>query len=198
MHKFRFLVAAAILVIGSHAYAVDGYVSFGYGHGGTQLKDVTGGQDYNTQAGSGLYMVGGVVIPISPTTPHRFEGQLGLGYMFQDDARNEENLVSWSRVPLEALYFYRNTRELFRFGWGITYHVAGKISAKGTNSSAETNVDNALGWVFAAEKLWSPSENTPGTVAFGIRYVSIKYNSSNFSEEADGSTWYLTLSSFSF
>lgn len=60
---------------------------------------VSGGQSYSTQAGSGLFFVGGLVIPISATTPHRFEAQVGAGYLFQSDERSKDDSVSWARIP---------------------------------------------------------------------------------------------------
>src|SRR3712207_1620507 len=98
------IFAVISTVLASHqAQAISGYFSMGYGRGGTRLSDVTGGQDYNTQAGSGLFLTGGALFAVSPTIPHRFEMQLGLGYMFQEDARQEENRVTWRRIPIEAL-----------------------------------------------------------------------------------------------
>ncbi len=182
------------LFVSLQTQAVSGYLSTGYGRGGTRLSELTGGQDYNTQAGSGLYLTGGALFVLSPTTPHRFELQIGLGYMFQDDAREEENRISWSRIPIEALYFYRNTREMFRLGWGATYHVGNNISAKGTNAAIETDVDNALGWMISGEKLFSLKADELGVWGIGFRYLWINYKSSSFLRDADGSSWFLTLS----
>lgn len=182
------------VLISIKAEAVSSYLSMGYGRGGTHLPDVTGGQNYNTQAGSGLFITGGALFVLSPTIPHRFEMEFGLGYMFQDDARQEENRVSWSRIPIEALYFYRNTREMFRLGWGATYHVGNRISAKGTNASADISVENALGWLISGEKLFSSNEDGLGAWGLGFRYLWINYKSSSFAKDADGSGWSLTLS----
>lgn len=192
--RLEIFFAVFAILASVHAQAVSGYLSTGYGRGGTHLSDVTGGQGYNTQAGSGLFMTGGALFALSPTIPHRFEMQLGLGYMFQDDARQEENRVSWSRMPIEALYFYRNTREMFRLGWGATYHVGNKISAKGTNATADSSVDNALGWMVSGEKLFSSKEKSLEGWALGFRYLWIDYKSSSFSKDADGNSWFLTLS----
>jgi hypothetical protein len=187
----------AFLVYPLKAQAIEAYLSAGYGRGGSQLSHLTGEQNYNIEAGSGLFLIGGAIVPITPTRPHRFESQLGLGYMFQQDKKNEANRVSWSRIPVEALYMYRNTAALFRLGWGVTYHMAGKISAKGANSGAETGVKNALGWVLAAEKLWSYGEKDSGNWALGLRYVAIKYRLSKFSREANGDTLFVTFSMMS-
>lgn len=189
----RFGFGLLLILISFQARAISGYMTMGYGRGGTPLADLTGGQDYNTQAGSGFLISGGALFAVSPTIPHRFEAQLGLGYLFQDDARVDENLVSWSRVPVEALYFYHNTREMFRLGWGATYHVRNFIKAKGANASAETSVENAFGWILTAEKIFDSPQNE-GRWGLGLRYLWIKYSSRAFSREADGNTLFLTLS----
>lgn len=193
----RFVIFSILLcaAIDSHA-EMSMFLSMGYGRGGTRLATLTGGQDYNIQAGSGLFVSGGVIIPVTLTKPHRFESQFGVGYMFQDDASHEENRVSLSRVPFEAIYFYRNRQELFRLGWGLTYQAAGKITAKGTNYSAETRVDNAVGWILAAEKLWT-SQDSPSPWGLGVRYMKINYHLSKFSKDANGDTLYFTLSTYS-
>src|SRR5438105_4362115 len=90
----------AFLLFSQGALTVTVHLSFGYGRNGTYLSDLTGGQNYNTQAGSGLYLSGGVILPISPTIPHSFEAQLGIGYLYQGDSRDENNSVSWTRFPI--------------------------------------------------------------------------------------------------
>ena len=186
---------AIFLLVGSSSFAnaIDGFVSAGYGRSGTSLSDVTGGQDYNTQAGSGLFLTGGAILPISATTPHRFEAQLGVGYMFQDDARDESKTVSWSRIPLEAIYFYRNTQELFRFGWGPIFHFNNKITAKGANSAAATSVDNSLGWAVGVEKIFKTGDES-SFWGLGLKYNFIKYHADAFSKEADGNCLFVTFS----
>ncbi|MES2965414.1 MAG: hypothetical protein V4760_16145 [Bdellovibrionota bacterium] len=181
-------------ILGSRAHALAGYLSMGYGRGGTHLRDLTGGQNYNTQAGSGLFLTGGALLTVSDTIPHRFEAQLGLGYMFQDDAREELNSTKWSRVPIEALYYYRNTREMFRFGWGATYHVFNRISGKGANLSVTRDVENAFGWVVAGEKLFNEPSKEGQAWGLGLKYVWLNYKSSSFVSDADANTWYLTFS----
>lgn len=192
--RLQILVLAFAAFASAPAQAISGYLSLGFGSGGTRLSNVTGGQDYQVQAGSGLFMTGGALFSLSPTVPHRFEMQLGLGYLFQDDARQKENRVSWSRIPIEAIYLYRHTQSLFRLGWGATYHMANKISAKGSNATAGTNVDDSLGWIISGEKLFASREGGRGVWSLGLRYLWIDYKSSSFSKPADGNSWFLTLS----
>lgn len=188
------LLLGLLLVGGTTAHAASSFVTIGYGRGGDALADVTGGQNYNTHAGDGLALLGGFIFPVSPTEPHRFEAELAVGYLFQGDARDVGNETSWRRFPIEATYFYRNTTERFRFGWGATYHVANRISASGVNATATTSAENALGWFVTAEKLFVNADASPGFWGIGLRYTSIKYRFGDFSRTVDGSTIWLTLS----
>ncbi|MBL7543295.1 MAG: hypothetical protein JNL11_05735 [Bdellovibrionaceae bacterium] len=172
------------------------FVSFSYGRGGDRLADITGGQNYQARAGSGLAILGGWWLPISPTRPHSFEGQLGFGYLFQEDAGPDRNSVSWSRIPIEASYHYHNHQEKFRLGWGVTYHVANRLEGKGLNSSITTNIGNALGWMASAEKIWLTEDD--GEFAFGIRYTTIRYRLIVFDQSVDANTWSFTFSGFRF
>lgn len=172
------------------------FLTVGYGHGGDFLADASGGQDYSTQAGTGLFFIGGLLVPISATVPHRFEGQLGVGYLFQNDERSKDDSVSWSRIPIEALYFYHHTRNKFRLGWGATYHVANNINGRGTNANAGTHADNAWGLVVAVEKLWCTE--TGETMAVGLRHTSINYRLTAFDKVVNGGAWSVTFTGLLF
>lgn len=193
--RFSFLVVVILAVLPSSVQAYDLFASIGYGYGGTSLSDLTGKQDYDIHAGSGFQMAAGVILPVSDTVPHRFEVQFGFGYLFQDYSRNDKHRVSWSRIPLEAIYYYRNTQELFRFGYGLIYHFDNEIIAEGKNSSAETTVDPAMGWSVAIEKLFKTA--TDGTEwSFGFKYNFITYESSSFTKDASGDCLFLTVTGF--
>ncbi len=163
-------------------------------HSGTSLSSLTGGQPYDLQAGEGLFLSLGVLFTVVPAVPHRFEAQLSGGYMFADRGGSDER-VSWSHVPLEAVYFYNNTQELFRFGWGPIYHVGNSLSGRGINASASTAVENALGWTVTAEKFLR-SANGNDLWLFGVKYNVIKYRAALFRQDADGSAVFLTLTGF--
>lgn len=182
-----------VLSISLDALATDRFISAGFGTGGASLSDATGGQNYNIKAGSGIYLLGGAILPVSATTPHRFEAQLGIGFIFEQDYSPKESAVSWSRVPVEAIYFYRNTRELFRLGWGAIYHINNKIEANGANASAATSADHAFGWTLAAEKLIKADESN-SLAGIGLKYNFIKYHSSSFTKSANGNALFLTMS----
>lgn len=187
-----------ILLLAPPALAVSAHVSVAYGRGGSHLSDATGGQGYDTQAGSGMMLSLGMLVPVSPLEPHRTEIQLGVGYLSQGYGRKGEDKVWWTRVPLDAIYYYRNMKDLFRAGWGFTYHVANQIEAEGMNASAARSVHPALGWVVAAEKLFAYSNGANAHWGVGVKYVMIKYRVTGAREDVDGNCVYLTLSSLGY
>lgn len=191
----RALVAALFVwfCLPDCAHALGGFLTFGYGKGGTSLKDHTGGQNYNIQAGDGLLISAGVLAAISPTKPHRFETQLGIGYQFRDDASADDKRgsVSWNHIPIDLFYFYRNTREHFRIGYGLTFQFRNRLEAKGTNSTASANFDDAIGSVITIEQLFE--SGTAGLWGFGLRYNLINYKGSKFGGSVDGDAVFLTM-----
>lgn len=199
----RDALARVVLMLGIFISALgdasSGFLGFGYGSGGENLADTTGGTSYSTNAGAGLYMMGGILLPVSPTFPHAFEAQLGVGYIFQEDARSGEgHRTRWSRIPIEAIYFYHNTRENFRIGWGATYHIAGRLAARGDNAVAETNVDNALGYVVSIERILPAAPESSTLFSFGIKYVDIDYYLVKFDKSVSANSFYFTFSSINF
>jgi hypothetical protein len=189
---FRKLVLVVLLILSLRAFAVNGFFSLGYNSGGgSKLQDSTGGQSYNIDAGSGFLWSGGIVFPVSPTMPHRFEAQLGIGYMVNYSG-GKDNEVDWTRVPLEAIYFYHNTREHFRLGWGPIYHMYNHITAKGSNSAAKMDVDNSWGWTFMAEMYAAPPVGKT-YATFGLKYNVIQYKSPDFVQNAIGNAILVTL-----
>ena len=190
----KFFSLVFLLLYSSSAFSLDGYFSVGYGQGGSPLADVTGGQNYDIKAGSGMYLVGGVILPISPTEPHRFELQIGAGYMEDHRSAEFDNSATWSRIPIEAIYFYRNTVENFRIGWGAIYQTNNKITAKGTDVSEAMPVDDANGWTIAADYLKRDPDLKNMLTGVGIRYNAIRYRASGFSGDANGESWFVTVS----
>lgn len=178
------------------ALAIRGVFSANYSKVGSSLSGVTGGQDYDLKAGQGWGLSGGVLFVISDTRPHRFELQVTAGYLSESDGGSND-AVTWRRFPLDAIYYYHNTRNLFRLGGGAIFHIENQLEAKGVNSSAEMRVNNAWGWTAAIEMCSPPLENN-NFVSFGVRYNSIKYNSPGFAHEADGSGFMLTTSFLGF
>lgn len=187
----RALILATLLWPTTTAFAIDKFIALGYASGGTNLATRTSNAGYKLHAGAGFYLSGGIMVPISDTAPHAFELQLGLGYSFTDSGK-DDNVVTFSRVPLEAIYYYRNTDNRFRLGWGAIYHVENRVRGKGVHAGVEADVDPAWGWTLSAQKYLSEHQED-AAFAIGLRYNSIRYRSPSFNASADGSALLFTV-----
>ncbi|WII73228.1 hypothetical protein QJS83_04995 [Bdellovibrio sp. 22V] len=184
------LLFVILLGFSAPAYAADFLLSAGYAKGGESLSTATGGQDYRIDAGDGFYLSAGFIFPVSKTFPHYFEIQFTAGVMFTGTEETDE--VLWRRLPLEAIYFYKNTDHRYRLGYGAIYHTGNELSANGLSSSASATVDDVWGWTLAAEKIFPPSkEGVDGSL--GLRRNFISYSSSHFSKPVQADSWLLTL-----
>lgn len=192
---FFFLTLSA-----SHVQAIETVTSLGYGNAGDRIVGILGGPDQDLRVGQGTVFSVGFVQPISATTPHRFEAQVSIGYSYAFAGNEkEQNTLSWSRIPLDLLYFYRNTQEDFRFGWGVTHHFLNKITGSGSFAPLTQSVEPAWGWVVTVEKLMKLKHGIgPQYASLGVRYQSIRYKAAGFAESADASAFLLTGSYFIF
>lgn len=172
--------------------AVEGYFNLGFASGGQSLESVSGLHAHGMNAGDGFSMTGGLLVPISDTKPHAFEAQIGLGLLlFSKSDDNEVNKVRWTRWPLDLIYYYRNHRNQFRIGYGLTWHVQNHLHGEGVNSKLTTDVDNSVGWVLSLEKLFTGVDGHQ--IVWGIRYTGIDYKVQRFSQKIEGSSILLTL-----
>ncbi len=104
-----------------------------------------------------------------------FEVETTLSYKFDfTNARNGD--VTWSRIPLDVLAFYRVSR--VRLGGGFTYHFSPKVSGSGAANNVDIDFDNAEGFVLQADYLFSGKESGPG-VYLGLRFTALKYKQKN-------------------
>lgn len=191
----RYLTALIIALVPPSLRAdVAPYFFVGYGRGGDNLAKLTGSQFFNIGAGSGLIMSGGAVLSLTHTKPHNFELQGGIGYIMQTAGREAQNNVDWTRVPLELLYFYRNTQEKLRLGYGITYHIENNLSGNGINSDVSCRLENSLGYVFTVEQYFEKNDSPLHEwIGFGVRYTKIAYKKPAEPLIADGSLFSLTF-----
>lgn len=179
------LLALLLLMVTSSTPIADrNLLGGGYSFGGSELPRQYLGQEQSPKAGSGISLFAGHTLALLPYRHHQFEGQLTLGLSFTSEKEGETSM-DWIRWPFEALYFYRNTEELFRVGWGATYQFQNSLRVERNGTKYTEDFDNALGWVVAAEKL-IPKEGSDQQVGLGIRYQWIKYKSSTTSQEKDG------------
>ncbi|MBU0991067.1 MAG: hypothetical protein KJ737_01125 [Proteobacteria bacterium] len=82
------------------------------------------------------------------------------------------------------MQFFRSDK--IRFGAGISYHISPSINGSGFASDADFDFDNALGFVFEVDYLFS-------TVSVGGRYSMIEY-SGDYTKDIDGSSFDLIVS----
>lgn len=183
------------LVLPLQAWAWQGLFSLSVSAGGTPLDQVAPGPEYTIQAGDAWGLGVGVLIPVTDTSPTRYEAQISVGYHFST-AQQGDNEIAWRRIPLEGVYYYRNVEQKFRLGWGLIYSVGNDISAKGSNSSAKTDVDNALGWKLAADIVIPHPNTNDDMLSFGLHYNIINYNATSFSREASGNAIGIVLNMF--
>jgi hypothetical protein len=75
--------------------------------------------------------------------------------------------IEFTRLPLEALVFYRFDRA--RLGGGVTYHLNPELEGSGVVSPLNVKFDDALGFVLQADFLVTDK------MAIGLRYTSLNY-----------------------
>lgn len=136
--------------------------------GGDKLVEVqyTNGETEDIKAGGGVFLSGGFLLKTFPALSRNHETQVTIGYYF-DDSEAENGDVSWSRIPLEVMQFYRLKR--FRVGGGLTYHINPTLEGSGFANNVDADFDNALGLVAEADFLFGKG----GFIA--LKYTKIDY-----------------------
>ena len=159
------LLAALSAPVASHAMDVRPFFTAGYDFGGDTLVNVTftDGSTDSLKANEGFYFGGGASIL---TDSKRYEIELSLAYKFSKiNASNGD--VEFTRLPLEALVFYRFDRA--RLGGGLTYHLNPKLEGSGVATPLNLKFDDALGFVLQADFLATEK------MAIGLRYTNLEY-----------------------
>ena len=167
---FRRLPSAllpALLVAGfARAAEVKPVARIGFDFGGDNLttRSFADGSSGSIRANEGFWIGAGVLVSGSRS----IEAEVTLAYKFAS-ARAASGDVTWTRIPLDALAFYRLPR--FRFGGGLTYHFAPQLQGAGVASNATAKFDDALGWVLQADYILTPR------YIIGARYTDVTYRS---------------------
>ena len=175
-----------------------GVLTAGYTHAGQFMNDVTGGSNYGVKAGGDFTLLIGIIVPVVPADLHRFEIQFDAGVKTAaGDDHGQENKIHFDRYLIELVHFYRDTQEGFRFGYGATYHVGGRLIGDGQYSWINTDFDDALGWTISFDKIYLDKYVDAG-FAIGFKYDQIRYHSTRFKADIDGSGLMITLSALTF
>jgi hypothetical protein len=159
------LVLALSAPVASYAMDVRPFFKAGYDLGGDTLINVTftDGSSESVKANEGFYFGGGASIV---TDSKQWEIELSLAYKFSMiNASNGD--IEFTRVPLEALVFYRFDK--VRLGGGITYHLNPELDGSGVATPLNVKFDDALGFVLQADFRLTDK------MTIGMRYTSLKY-----------------------
>lgn len=148
----------------------------GFDFGGDTLATVTftDGSTQSIKANQGYYFGVGASIILGDSRDLEVEGAVS----YKEDVITATNgEVTFSRVPLDALVFYRFPQHI-RVGGGLTYHLNPKVSGSGLASNLNLGFDDALGWVLQAEYLLPPYSPRTPKMTVGARYTVIDYKTS--------------------
>lgn len=193
----KVLTAASLLAIAlsaaadtnptNHNLGAHFMLTGGLTHGGDKIATIEyeDGDDADIRAG-GLFLLGlGVDYRFTPS----WELQLTLNYQF-DRANAENGDASFHRMPIDLLGFYRQGAH--RFGGGLTYHMSPEFEADfdSLDDNISVDFDDALGLVLEYDYFFNDS------LSVGVRYTTIEYEISDYSEEVDGSYFGLMLNGY--
>jgi hypothetical protein len=164
------LSLAAVVPIVSHAQEFKPMIKAGFDFGGDTLVNVTftNGETDSIKANDGFYF--GVGVSILATS--EIEAELSLSYKFESITA-ENGDVDFTRMPLDALVFYRFPSPSIRVGGGLTYHLNPKLSGSGIAGGLNATFDDALGFVLQADYVF------PKLFLVGVRYTQLEYEASN-------------------
>ena len=137
----------------------------GFDLGGDTMVSVvfTNGETSTIKANEGFYLGGGLAVI---DDARNLEYHLTLAYKIAVMSAENGDL-EFTRVPLEALVFYRFPK--VRVGGGLTYHLNPELEGSGVASAVDVKFKNALGFVLQADYLiWRG-------LAAGVRYTFLEY-----------------------
>jgi hypothetical protein len=177
--KILALLATIGAVGAAHAADVRPLVKAGFDLGGETMVNVvfTNGDTQKVRANEGFYLGGGAAII---NDAKDWEYHVTLAYKFAlIDASNGD--VEWTRIPFEALAFYR--LQHVRFGGGLAYHLSPKLEGSGVVGGLNVKFKNALGVILQAD--WRITQ----AIALGGRLTFLEYDAkapASGSAEANG------------
>ena len=157
---------AATWALGAQAADIRPLIKAGFDLAGDTMVTVTftNGDTQKVRANEGFYLGGGAAIL---DEARHLEYHVTLAYKFAViDADNGD--IEWTRIPLEALVFYRFPRA--RVGGGLTYHINPKLEGSGVVGGLDVEFKNALGLVLQAD--WLITRN----IALGGRFTFLEYD----------------------
>ena len=124
----------------------------------------TNGDTQEINANEGFYLGGGAAII---DDARGMEYHLTLAYKFAV-INGSNGDIDWTRIPLEALVFYRFAK--VRVGGGLTYHINPELEGSGVVGGLDVDFKDALGAVLQVD--W----RITNTIALGGRYTILEYD----------------------
>jgi len=157
---------AAMWALGAQAAEIRPLVKAGVDFGGDTMVTAvfSDGFTEEVRANDGFYIGGGAVII---DNARNMEYHLTLAYKFASIDGTDGD-IQWSRIPLEALAFYRFSR--VRLGGGLTYHINPRLEGDGSAGGLDVDFKNALGVVLQAD--WRVNQ----MIGVGARYTILEYD----------------------
>lgn len=170
----KFLIWAAALALGAPATArattfeAGGSVVGDFNAGGDTLAVLhfTDASTQDVTAGQGLILAAGAGAIFFDQTPHHLETVLTLGVKYSTMQPTTNADLSYVRVPLEALAFYRNDNLHFRLGGGGVWYVSNSLSGSGAASDLNIDFKPSVGGIVQADFVWK-------AVSLGLRYTML-------------------------
>jgi hypothetical protein len=125
--------------------------------------------DSSTQeitAGQGLIFAAGAGAIFFDEGPHRLETLLNFGLKYSTMQPTSNADLSFVRLPIELLAFYRNDALHFRVGGGASWYVFGSLSGSGAASNLNVDFKPSLGGIVESDFIWN-------AFSLGIRYTKL-------------------------
>jgi hypothetical protein len=146
------------------------------------------GSSQDIKASNGVRIAAGAGAMFFDQQPHRLETQLTLGVKYSSMQPTNNASLSFVRVPVELLAFYRNEDWHFRVGGGAAWYVSNSLSGGGA-LNGNVDFDPGLGAIVQADFVW-------GALAVGLRYTRLTLHDSDLGLSANASSVGLNLSYF--
>lgn len=177
--KILALLATMAAFGAAHAADVRPLLKTGFDLGGEALVNVvfTNGDTQKVRGNEGFYFGGGAAI-ISDAKDWEYDVTLAYKFAVINGSNGD---VDWTRIPFEALAFYR--LQHVRFGGGLTYHLSPRLKGSGVVGGLDVKFKNALGVILQAD--WRITQN----IALGGRFTFLEYDAkapASGSAEANG------------
>lgn len=180
MTAMRLVLVAALSLAGmAQAADVRPMIKAGIDTGGDTMVNATflGGDTKKVKANEGLFFGGGMSW-VNDSQEVEVEVAITYKIAFIDGSNGD---IDWTRVPIDALVFYRTQH--FRFGGGLTYHINPKLEGSGVVGGLSVDFKDALGVILQAD--WRITQK----INLGLRYTNLEYKAEdNFtgSAKSDG------------